>query len=191
MDEAFESKVALSTCSQDRHAISEFPAGKYFIIPQLDAQCFVPRFNLPSEYPLLSKDGVMHPFLLSTVIDIFTKHKAEDSEVLDFPSFLTITARLGFDISEQEFTSVYMTDFSSTPQGLTREGLLNFFKHSVQTRGESCVKEWIMNLGYEPSFFSNESRVCWFSMMLAEEINFTKVPIQELEHLQAKHCEHS
>mmetsp|Transcript_6303 Transcript_6303/g.10929 ORF Transcript_6303/g.10929 Transcript_6303/m.10929 type:complete len:741 (-) Transcript_6303:24-2246(-) len=185
-DDSFESiGTVTSTFSQDCHVISEFPAGKYILIPRLDAECFVPRFNLPSEFPLLSKDGVMHPFFLSTVIDIFAKYKAEDSEVLDFPSFLTISARLGLDISEAEFNSDYLARFSSTPQGLTREGLLDFFKHSVHTRGDSCVRQWIVSLGYEQSFFSSESRVCRFSIF-TEQINYARMPFQELERMQAK-----
>jgi hypothetical protein len=180
-DSSFK-EVMSSTVSntRDNQLLTILDPGKYFIVPKIDAFAFVPTFKVKKDFPLMSDDGLIHPLFRSTVLDIFKKFSAVNSEVLTFADFRGIAGRNGLELDELQFAADFKARFASTSEGLTREGLLEMFKAEAAEKGEEAVRGMMQSLGYDQSLFSFESRAFKISLFIDELCEFEEMPYSEI-----------
>jgi hypothetical protein len=169
---------------RDCQLVLHLVPGKFYIIPRIDAFAFVPAYELPENFPLMSEDGILHPCFRSSVLDVFKRFKSPHSEVLSFADFQGIAMRIGLEVSEQQFESDFKGWFANSSEGLTQEGLIELFKAEVIQRGGDAVRVWMERLGYSTNLFSTEARVFNVSMYADETCDIEELPMSELERLR-------
>ena len=135
----------------------DLDAGEYFIVPRTTG-CYLSRPpEAEADNQKLIENGVMNKFLVSTIKDIFRKHDMVISEDLSLHEFRGMLQPSGRGITDYDFETI-LRKYPSTDQGITVEGLIEYFKDFILENGEEEMWNYLEVMGYDRDFYSVQSR---------------------------------
>jgi calpain-15 len=177
--------VAIDVANADRHPIIRggfvnmrdyklsltLQPGQFYITPKLNLGSTQLR-TVPDRVSLVTSGGDMHPWFKSTIKDLFRRFDNDISQELDFAEFLQIASRLGngLGMTPASFEHEIKGKYTSTPRGITLQGLYEMMIDAVMNQGEDVVRRWLETLGYDASLISRESRAFIMTFHSTESI---------------------
>ena len=137
--------------------------GNYIILPRTTG-CF---FGRPAEK--LNDDSVAElfnmetqqptPVFIATIKDIFKKFDMLLNRELKFSEFKGFWECITNNpISKEEFDEVILSKYTSSNEGITEKGFINFFIDNLINGGEKQIWMWLDNLGYDQGLYPLRSR---------------------------------
>jgi hypothetical protein len=137
--------------------------GTYYVVP-MSTGCYLqrPANAQPRSFSLMTEEGDLHPFFISTLKDVFRRFDLNVSQELDFDELKKLMECTGRNFSRTDYDQ-FTDRYSCTEQGVPLQGLYEFFTEAVKNIGESTVRQWIKNMGYDEYFYSTKSRPVVFT----------------------------
>lgn len=114
--------------------------GSYIILPKTTG-CTLkrPLDAVNEDIKMLDKNKRLNELVHSTIIDIFRKYDMLLTRELTYVEFKGFYECLNKSISQQEFETQILNNYSSTQRGLTLAGFIEFFKDAILTYGEVII----------------------------------------------------
>jgi calpain-15 len=133
------------------------PDKMYLIWPRTSGCCLArPEGARPEVFKWFENEE-LHPLFESTIIDLFRKANKSLGEDLTYIEFSSIMQKVGETYSEEEFADL-VHRLPSHEDGLTQEGLIEFFREKCSAVGEETIKRWFHTWGYDRDLYSIQSR---------------------------------
>ena len=129
----------------------------YLVWPRTSGCCLARPPNARSENFEWYQEGELHPLFESTIKDLFRKANKMLGEDLTFTEFSTIMNKVGLNISQEDFNDIVQR-LPSHEEGLTQEGLIEYFREKCEEYGERTIKQWFNTWGYDQDLYSVQSR---------------------------------
>jgi len=152
----------------------DLEAGNYVFLPRTTG-CLLKRpADTQKKNIKLMTNGVSHDLFISAIKAVFRNFDIFLDRSLGCVEFGGLFKDLGkTELTEAEFYSDILTKFTSTSDGLTERGLIEFFMNAVQTQGEETVWAWFEKLGFDRDLFNGRQRSFIFTMHSDHEVNMT------------------
>lgn len=136
----------------------EIEANKaYLVWPRTSGCCLARPEGARYEHFQWFTDGELHPLFESTVKDLFRKANKMLGEDLSHTEFSAIMSRVGINVDQSEFQEL-LHKLPSHEDGLTQEGLIEYFRDKFHELGESTIRNWFSIWGYDQDLYSIQSR---------------------------------
>ena len=120
----------------------------------------------------------------STLLDIFHKATYEMTGYMSYAELRDLLQETGLDFDENRY-QLCLQAYSSTPQGLTREGFVEMMIAQTAEAGEERVRRWLQGWGYGKDLFSSKSRTYVISVHCEKdcvELKTEQLGTRELDH---------
>ena len=149
--------AAISQQRRESQLEMDLVPGTYCIVPISGGNIFRREANVECT-PLTTPNGEFHPIFQGTLRDIFRKHDAGMTQVMDCDAFLRFMGRIGIDYDDKRYYKIIQNKYTSIEAGLTLQGFYEMFYVALAQYGESTVRDWMTRLGYDDRLYSIESR---------------------------------
>lgn len=135
-------------------------AGSYIVVPRTTG-CAIKRPQESEEVniPLLNDEGQPNDLLESTIADIFKKFDLVISNTIDFKEFKGLFEIIGRNITEVDFKSRILANYTSFEGALTQKGFRDWFVDQIKNESEETIFDWLNKLGYDKDYYSIRSRL--------------------------------
>ena len=130
---------------------------KYVVWPRTTGCALARPLNAETAPVPLVENGELHPLFESTIKDLFRKANVLIGEDLTYPEFHELMAGAHVEIDEERFNQL-LKDLPSYQDGLTSEGLVEFFRETLENYGEERIRGWLHAWGYDEQLYSVKSR---------------------------------
>ncbi|CAG9334308.1 unnamed protein product [Blepharisma stoltei] len=154
-------KTQTTRCVREIYWEGSLETGSYLVIPTSTAASLTkPADFIPLKFPLITEMGDLHPIFKNIIRDLYRRLSYNVNAPLNFDEFFNFNKKLGVYITSDIFVKNILSKYTSTHDGLTRQGFFEIFIDNLKEgkEGEERVRNWLCLLGYDEHFYSIESK---------------------------------
>jgi len=155
------------------------PDRRYLLLP-CSSGCRMQQSKESASEPLTGDNFLYR----STLLDIFHKATFEMTGYMSYAELRDLLLETGLQFGENAYQQCLQA-YSSTPQGLTREGFVELMLAQTQEKGEAVVRAWLERWGYGKDLFSSKSRAYVLSVHCEKdcvELRADRLQDRDLDH---------